>query len=45
MLLRNALNRLARKGARRLKAGFETDADRSLDLAAGFVQTRSRSSP
>jgi predicted N-acetyltransferase YhbS len=39
MLLTNGLDRLARKGARRLKVGFETDAARSLYLGAGFVQT------
>ena len=39
MLLANGLNRLARKGARRLKVGFETDAARNLYLGAGFVQT------
>jgi predicted N-acetyltransferase YhbS len=39
MLLTNGLDRLARKGARRLKVGFETDAARNLYLDAGFVQT------
>jgi predicted N-acetyltransferase YhbS len=39
MLLTNGLDRLARKGARRLKVGFGTDAARSLYLGAGFVQT------
>ena len=29
----------ARKGARRLKVGFETDAARNLYLGAGLVQT------
>jgi predicted N-acetyltransferase YhbS len=39
MLLTNGLERLARKGARRLKVGFETDAARNLYVGAGFVQT------
>jgi GNAT superfamily N-acetyltransferase len=39
MLLRNGLDQLVRKGARRLKVGFETDAARNLYLDAGFVQT------
>ncbi len=39
MLLTNGLDRLARKGARRLKVGFESDAARNLYLSAGFVQT------
>jgi ribosomal protein S18 acetylase RimI-like enzyme len=39
MLLTSGLERLARKGARRLKVGFETDAARNLYLGAGFVQT------
>ena len=39
MLLTNGLDRLARKGARRLKTGFEADAARTLYLGAGFVQT------
>ena len=39
MLLTHGLDRLARKGARRLKVGFETDAARNLYLGAGFVQT------
>ena len=38
MLLTHGLDRLARKGARRLKVGFETDAARALYLGAGFVQ-------
>lgn len=39
MLLTNGLERLARKGALRLKVGFETDAARNLYVGAGFVQT------
>ncbi len=39
MLLTYGLDRLARKGARSLKVGFETDAARNLYLDAGFVQT------
>ena len=39
MLLTNGLDRLARKGARRLKVGFTIDAGRNLYLGAGFVQT------
>jgi predicted N-acetyltransferase YhbS len=39
MLLTNGLDRLACKGARRLKVGFETDPARNLYLDAGFVQT------
>lgn len=39
MLLTEGLDRLGRKGARRLKVGFETDAARSLYLGSGFVQT------
>ena len=39
VLLTNGLDRLARKGARRLKVGFETDPARNLYLSAGFVQT------
>lgn len=39
MLLTNGLDGLARKGARRLKVGFESDAARDLYLGAGFVQT------
>jgi predicted N-acetyltransferase YhbS len=39
MLLTNGLDRLARKGARRLKVGFASDAARGLYLGAGFVQT------
>jgi predicted N-acetyltransferase YhbS len=39
MLISNGLDRLARKGARRLKVGFTTDAARDLYLGAGFVRT------
>jgi GNAT superfamily N-acetyltransferase len=39
VLLTNGLDRLACKGARRVKVGFETDAARNLYLGAGFVQT------
>ena len=39
LLLTNGLDRLAGRGARRLKVGFETDAARDLYLGAGFVQT------
>ena len=39
LLLTTGLDRLARKGAQRLKVGFETDAARSLYLGVGFVQT------
>ena len=39
MLLTNGLERLARKGARRLKVGFATDAARDLYVGAGFIQT------
>lgn len=39
VLLTNGLDRLARKGARRLKVGFTTAAAGSLYLGAGFVQT------
>jgi predicted N-acetyltransferase YhbS len=39
MLLTNGLDRLARKGALRLKVGFEADAARNLYVGAGFVQT------
>ena len=39
MLVTDGLDRLARKGARRLKVGFEADAARNLYLGAGFVQT------
>jgi predicted N-acetyltransferase YhbS len=39
MLLTHGLDRLARKGARRLKVGFEAHAARSLYLGAGFAQT------
>jgi predicted N-acetyltransferase YhbS len=38
MLLTNGLDRLARKGASRLKVGFQTDAARNLYVGAGFVQ-------
>jgi len=38
-LLTDGLDRLVRKGARRLKVGFETVAARNLYLGAGFVQT------
>ncbi len=38
-LLTNGLDRLARKGAHRLKVGFSTDAARNLYLGAGFLQT------
>jgi GNAT superfamily N-acetyltransferase len=38
MLLTNGLDRLARKGARRLKVGFQTDAARDLYLGNRFVQ-------
>jgi GNAT superfamily N-acetyltransferase len=38
-LLTNGLDRLARKGALRLKVGFDSDAARDLYLGAGFVQT------
>src|SRR5664280_2074562 len=38
-LLANGLNRLAVKGARRLKVGFTRDAARALYLGAGFMQT------
>ena len=40
VLLTTGLDRLARKGARRLKVGFETDAARNLYFGAGFVQHR-----
>ena len=43
VLLTNGLDRLARKGARRLKVGFETDPARSLYLSAGFRADISRS--
>jgi ribosomal protein S18 acetylase RimI-like enzyme len=39
MLLTHGLDRLAGKGATRLKVGFESDAARGLYLGAGFVQT------
>jgi predicted N-acetyltransferase YhbS len=39
LLLTSGLDRLARKGARRLKVGFQTDAARNLYFGAGFVQT------
>lgn len=39
MLLTNGLDRLGRRGARRMKVGFETDAARDLYLSAGFLQT------
>ena len=39
MLVTDGLDRLACKGAHRLKVGFETDAARDLYLGAGFVQT------
>ena len=39
LLLTNGLDRLAGKGARRVKVGFKTDAARNLYLGAGFVQT------
>jgi hypothetical protein len=39
MLLMNGLDRLAYKGARRLKVGFESDAARNLYLGAGSVRT------
>jgi predicted N-acetyltransferase YhbS len=38
MLLTNGLDRLTRKGAVRLKVGFQTDAAKSLYLNSGFVQ-------
>lgn len=38
-LLTEGLDRLARRGACRLKVGFETGAARDLYLGAGFVQT------
>jgi len=38
-LLTNGLDRLARKGALRLKVGFDSDAAPDLYLDAGFVQT------
>jgi predicted N-acetyltransferase YhbS len=38
MLLTHGLDRLARKGAQRLKVGFTTDAARNLYTGAGFVQ-------
>ena len=39
MVLTNGLDRLARKGAGRLKGGLQTDPARRLYLGAGFVQT------
>jgi predicted N-acetyltransferase YhbS len=39
MLLTNGLDRLAARGARRLKVGFTSDPARKLYLGAGFVQT------
>jgi GNAT superfamily N-acetyltransferase len=39
MLLTSGLNRLVRKGAVRLKVGFESDAAKNLYLNSGFVQT------
>jgi GNAT superfamily N-acetyltransferase len=38
VLLTNGLDRLVRKGGRRLKVGFSSDAARNLYLGAGFVQ-------
>jgi predicted N-acetyltransferase YhbS len=38
-LITHGLDRLARKGARRCKVGFESDAARNLYRGAGFVQT------
>jgi GNAT superfamily N-acetyltransferase len=39
MLLTTGLDRLARKGARRLKVGFQTEPARHPYVGAGFVQT------
>ena len=39
VLLTNGLDRLAGKGARRLKVGFESEPARALYRGAGFVQT------
>lgn len=39
MLLSHGLDRLAGKGASRLKVGFETDTARNLYVGVGFVQT------
>lgn len=39
MLLTSGLERLAQKGATRLKVGFESDAARRLYLGSGFTQT------
>ncbi|HLK44366.1 MAG TPA: GNAT family N-acetyltransferase, partial [Acidimicrobiales bacterium] len=39
LVLSHGLDRLARKGARRLKVGFTSDAARALYVGAGFVQT------
>jgi predicted N-acetyltransferase YhbS len=38
MMITHGLDRLARKGARRLKVGFSADGARTLYLRAGFVQ-------
>jgi GNAT superfamily N-acetyltransferase len=39
VLLTGGLDRLARRGAQRLKVGFSSDIARALYLGAGFVQT------
>ena len=39
MLLTNGLDRLVRKGARRLKVGFSTEPARNLYVGAGLIQT------
>ena len=39
ILITTGLDRLARKGARRVKVGFESEAAASLYLGIGFVQT------
>lgn len=39
LLLTTGLERLARRGAERLKVGFQTDIARRLYLGAGFMQT------
>ena len=39
MLATNGLDRVVRKGARRVKVGFESDAARALYVGAGFAQT------
>jgi predicted N-acetyltransferase YhbS len=39
LLLTTGVDRLAGKGARRLKVGFTTDAARDLYCGTGFVQT------